>query len=75
MSLFDRIQGQQMQPPLTVQDIQRDPIGIGRQKGYNIPDNIGNEPRNIAMHLIQTGQVGGPMLQKIMPMIRNLIGR
>ena len=68
MSLFDRVSGRQ----LTMQDIQRDPVGIGREKGYNIPDNIGNNPQAIFQHLLQTGQIQSPMLQRLMPMMQKL---
>lgn len=72
MSLFDRIgsgQGGGMQ------QVQRDPIGMARQAGYQIPQNLANDPKGMVMHLIQTGQVNNPMLQRIMPMIRNLTGK
>ena len=68
MSLFDRVSGRQ----LTMQDIQRDPVGIGREKGYNIPDNIGNNPQAIFQHLLQTGQSQSPMLQRLMPMMQRM---
>ena len=68
MSLFDKLNGR----PLTMQDIQRDPVGIGREKGYNIPDNIGNNPQAIFTHILQTGQIQSPMLQRLMPMMRRM---
>jgi hypothetical protein len=68
--LFERV-GQQDQ----LQQIKNDPIGMMRQKGYKIPDNLAGNPQAMIMHLIQTGQVGGPVLQRIMPMIQKLTGK
>lgn len=73
MSLFDRIgQGNQQDQ---LRRIQSDPIGMARQAGYNIPNNLAGNPQAMVQHLIQTGQVGNPMLQRIMPMIQKLTGR
>ena len=72
MSLFDRLQ-QGGQP--TLQQIQQDPVGMARQAGYNIPQNLAGNPQAMVQHLIQTGQVGGPMLQRIMPMMQKLMGK
>ena len=71
MSLYDKMTSRQP----TVQDIQRDPIGMGREAGYNIPPNLAGNPQAMVQHLIQTGQVGGPMLQKVMPMMQKLMGK
>lgn len=72
MSLFDRLNGGN-QP--TIQQIQNDPVGMARQAGYNIPQNLAGNPQAMVQHLIQTGQVGGPALQRIMPMINRLTGK
>lgn len=68
MSIFDRIQGGQP----NVQQIQNDPIGMAKQAGYQIPENLAGNPQAMVMHLIQSGQVSNPMLQKIMPMIQRM---
>jgi len=72
MSLFDRINGQ---PQMNMQQLQQDPVGMARQAGYNIPDNLAGNPQAMVQHLIQTGQVSNPVLQKIMPMIRQITGK
>ena len=76
MSLFDRVNGG---PQMNMQDqlrqLQSDPMGMAQKAGYNIPQNLAGNPQAMVQHLIQSGQVGGPMLQKIMPMIRQLGGR
>lgn len=68
MSLFDKIQGGQP----NLQKIQQDPIGMARQAGFNIPQNLANNPQAMVQHLIQSGQVSNPMLQRIMPMMQRL---
>lgn len=70
MSLYDKLNGQQM----NMQQLQNDPVGMAKQAGYNIPQNLANNPQAMVQHLIQTGQVSNPMLQKIMPMIQRLGG-
>ena len=71
MSLFDKVNGSAP----NMQQLQQDPIGMARQAGYNIPENLAGNPQAMVQHLIQTGQVSNPMLQKIMPMIRQLGGK
>ena len=69
MSLFDKVNGQ---PQMNMQQLQQDPIGEAQKAGYNIPPNLAGNARAMVQHLIQTGQVSNPMLQKIMPMIQKL---
>ena len=68
MSLFDKVNGNQM----NMQQLQQDPIGMAQKAGYNIPQNLAGNPQAMVQHLIQTGQVSNPMLQKIMPMIQRM---
>ena len=74
MSLFDRLNGQPNQQ-MNMQQLQQDPIGMARQAGYNIPENLANNPQAMVQHLIQTGQVGGQAMQRIMPMMQKLMGK
>ena len=60
MSIFDKLTQNPQQAQL--QQLKSDPIGMGRKAGYQIPDNIGNNPQAIFQHLMQTGQIGGPMM-------------
>ena len=71
MSLFDKLNGA---PQINMQQLQSDPVGMAKRAGFNIPDNIAGNPQAMVQHLIQTGQVSTPMLQKIMPMIQKLGG-
>ena len=55
--------------------IQSNPQEFFKQAGVNVPQEIVNNPQAVVMHLINTNQVGGPMLQRIMPMIRQMTGK
>lgn len=69
MSLFDKVSGKRQ---MTMQDIMHDPVGAGKEAGYNVPPNLAWNPQAMVQHLIQSGQVSNPMLQKIMPMMQRL---
>ena len=71
MSIFDKLNGNQM----TMQQLQIDPIKAAKNAGYNIPPELAGNAQAMVQHLIQTGQISNPMLQKIMPMIQRLGGR
>ena len=53
--------------------VKNDPIGMAKQKGFNIPDELANDPKSMVQHLIMTGQVSNPMLQRIMPMVQSMM--
>lgn len=55
--------------------VKNDPIGMGKEKGYDIPTELSNDPQAMVQHLIMTGQVANPLLQKVMPMIRQMMGK
>ena len=69
MSIFDRLN---QQPQMNMQQLQNDPIGAAKQAGYQIPDSLRNDPRGMVMHLMQTGQIKAPMMQRIMPMMQKM---
>lgn len=48
------------------------PEAMLKQAGFNLPGNMGGDPRKMAMHLIQSGQVGGPMMRMIAPMLARM---
>ena len=55
--------------------LQSDPKGFLQRAGVNVPEEMLNNPQQMVMHLINTQQVGGPMLQRILPMIRQMGGK
>lgn len=72
MSLFDMMNGSQQDQ---MAQLRNDPIGMAKQKGFNIPENLAGNPQAMVQHLIQTGQVGGPVLQRVLPMMQKLMGK
>ena len=54
--------------------LQSDPRSFLQQAGMNVPEELMNNPQAIVRHLINTNQVGGQMLQRIMPMIQGMGG-
>lgn len=55
-----------------LQQIKQNPQEFIQQAGWNIPQEMVGNPQQMVMHLIQTNQVSGPILNMIMPMIRNM---
>lgn len=66
-------------PQMTMMDamheLQQHPAQLMKQAGFNVPDEIANNPQASVMHLIQSGQVGGPMMRMVQPMLNRLMGR
>ena len=58
-----------------LQKLQRNPREFIQKAGVNIPEEMINDPKAMVQHLIMTGQVSNPMLQQVMPMIRQMKGR
>ena len=58
-----------------MRQLQSDPIGMAKQKGVEIPQELAGDPKAMVMHLVNSGQVSNPMLQRIMPMIQRMQGR
>lgn len=65
----------QMTPQDAMKELRTHPAETFKQAGFNVPDEIANNPQATVMHLIQSGQVGGPMMQRIRPMMNMLMGR
>ena len=57
---------------LQLQQLRNNPQQFVQQAGWTIPAEIMGDPQKMVMHLIQTGQVGGPAVQRILPMIRQM---
>lgn len=64
------------QPPMNwnaaMGQLKANPAGMLKQAGYSLPGNVGNDPQKMVMHLIQSGQVGGPMMRMIQPMLARM---
>ena len=58
-----------------IKQLLADPKGAAQKAGYQIPDEILGDPKQMVQHLIMTGQVSNPLLQRIMPMIQRMGGK
>lgn len=58
-----------------LQRLQSNPIEMGKEKGFDIPEDLAGDPKAMVMHLINSGQIKSPMLQQIMPRIRQMMGK
>lgn len=72
--LFTSLMGQVPQQD-SMNQLRSNPSAMLRNAGFNVPDGIVNDPRATVMHLMQTGQISNPMMQRIMPMIQQMTGR
>jgi len=60
--------------PKQLQELMKDPQGMAQRAGYSIPESV-RDPQAMVQHLIMTGQVSNPILQRIMPMIQRMNGK
>ena len=58
-----------------LRQLQSNPREFIQRAGVNIPEELMNDPRAMVMHLINTNQVNSPVMQRIMPMIRQITGK
>lgn len=63
----------QMNDPMSM--LRSNPGAMIRQAGFQVPDEIVNNPQSVVTYLIQTGQVNNPLLQRIRPMLNQVMGR
>ena len=83
-ALFGAKHGQIPTPQMPVQNnqsgdwnaimgqLQANPAEMLGRAGYNVPQEIAGNPQATVMHLIQSGQIGGPMMQRIQPFLQRM---
>ena len=54
-----------------LKNLRRNPLQFISQKGFNIPQNIGNDPNKIIQHLMNTGQIPQERYNQVMQSIQN----
>lgn len=52
--------------------LQANPVGMLTKAGYSVPEELSGNPQAMVMHLMQSGQIGGPMMQKIQPFLQRM---
>lgn len=69
--------GQPQQPAdfqTAMNDLRSHPAQMIRQAGFDVPDEIANNPQAAVMHILQSGQARGPIVQRLQPLIRMMTG-
>ena len=51
--------------------LRANPAAMLRQAGYNVPEGC-KDPQAMVMHLMRSGQIGGPMMRMIGPMLQKM---
>lgn len=67
-------QATQMSFQDAMRQLQSNPAQMIKQAGYEVPEEMANNPQQAVMHLIQSGQVKNPVMQRIQPMLNMLMG-
>lgn len=58
-----------------LRELQQNTRDVITQARVNVPDEIIGNPQAMVKHLLQTGQVGQAVLQKLPPVFRQMIGK
>ena len=58
-----------------LRQLQSNPAEFFKQAGMNVPAEMLNDPQAMVMHLINSGKVSNPVLNMVMPMIRQMTGK
>lgn len=85
MSIFEKLHQQEQQRGakrnggqggITFQDalrqVNENPEECFRAAGVQVPKEIANDQQKAVMHLIRTGQAGGPAMRIIMPILSRM---
>lgn len=59
-----------MNPMQMLSQLKSNPLGLLRQAGFNVPDNISN-PQAIIQHLMNSGQISQQQLTQAQQMAQN----
>lgn len=52
--------------------LQANPGDMLRKRGYSVPDELTGNPQAMVMHLMQSGQINSPMMQRIRPYLQRM---
>ena len=52
--------------------LQANPGDVLKTAGYNVPEELIGNPQATVMHLLQTGQVSNPLMQRIQPFLNRM---
>lgn len=76
MSIMDRLQRSGNGSGITYQDalkqVNDNPEECFRAAGFQVPKEIMGDQQKTVMHLIRTGQVGGPAMRMVAPILARM---
>lgn len=84
MSLFDSLgktptptpaAGGSINPMQALSQLRSNPVQMLSKAGYNVPENIGNNPQAIVQHLLNTNQITQQRLNQSQMMVNRMTGR
>lgn len=84
MSLFDSLSkasattptaNRSANPMQVLSQLRSNPVQMLSKAGYNIPENIGNNPQAIVQHLLNTNQVTQQRFNQSQIMANRMMGR
>jgi len=52
--------------------LQANPADMLGKAGFSVPSELQGNPQAMVMHLMQSGQIGGPAMQMIRPMLNRM---
>lgn len=58
-------------PMQMLNQLRANPIQYILNRGFNLPQNIGNNPNSIIQHLLNSGQVSQSKYNQVMQMVQN----
>lgn len=62
-------------PMQVLSQLRSNPIQMLSKAGYNVPENIGNNPQAIVQHLLNTNQITQQRLNQSQIMANRMMGR
>ena len=57
-----------------MQQLRGNPAETIRAAGYEVPAEAAGDPKKAVMHMMRTGQIGGPLMKMVGPMIARMGG-
>lgn len=69
--LYKEMMNANSNPMQMLNQLRANPIQYILNRGFNLPQNIGNNPNSIIQHLLNSGQVSQSKYNQVMQMVQN----
>lgn len=70
--LYQSMKPQSNNPMQMLRQLRQNPIQFITKRGFNLPQNIGNNPNDIIQHLMNTGQISQNRYNQVMQNLQNM---